>query len=286
MVPPTIYGENVVDQALQTVISADERDAFDRDGVVPLRGVISEAWRAELAEAIERDIAEPGPWFHGYVPDNGIGRFHGNVRLWETDEALRRFCVEGPLPQLAQQFFSSNKVNLFYDQLFVKEPGTENRTRWHNDLPYWPVRGGQIMSFWVALDPVTVDSGALEFIPGSHRWNIWYQPETFGKTTGHGLYERNPDYVDIPDIEATRDDYEIITWDLEPGDVYAFHAMLVHGAGGNQRNDVRRRGYTVRYTGDDAVYDSRIGTNANIRSDAHADGDRLDSDRFPLVWSK
>ena len=166
----------------------------------------------------------------------------------------------------------------------MKEPGTENRTRWHNDLPYWPARGDQIMSFWVALDPVTVDSGALEFVRGSHRWGIWYQPETFGKTTGHGAYERNPNYVDIPDIEAARSDYEIVTWDLEPGDVYAFHAMLVHGAGGNQRADVRRRGYTVRYTGDDAVYDTRIGTNKNIRSDDHADGDPLDSDRFPVVW--
>ena len=271
---------------MEIEISAAEREAFDRDGVVPLRGVVSDPWLAELSEAIERDIAEPGPWFHGYVPDNGIGRFHGNVRLWETDQAMRRFCVDGPLPNLAQQFFSSAKINLFYDQLFVKEPGTENRTRWHSDLPYWPVRGAQIMSFWVALDRVTVESGALEFIRGSHRWDTWYQPETFGKTGGHGEYERNPDYVDIPDIQAGRDGYDIVTWDLEPGDVYAFHAMTVHGAGGNQRTDVRRRGYTVRYTGDDAVYDTRIGTNLNLHSDDHTDGDALDSNRFPRVWSR
>ncbi len=278
--------DRVTTQAVKTTVSDAERRAFERDGVVPLRGVVDDRWLGELADAIERDIAEPGPWFHGYVADNGIGRFHGNVRLWETDEALARFCTAGPLPHLAQQFFDSAKVNLFYDQLFVKEPGTENRTRWHNDLPYWPARGRQIMSFWVALDPVTVDSGALEFIRGSHRWDVWYQPETFGKTTGHGAYERNPNYVDIPDIEAVRDDYEIVTWDLEPGDVYAFHAMLVHGAGGNQRTDVRRRGYTIRYTGDDAVYDTRIGTNKNIRSDDHADGAPLDSDRFPVVWPR
>lgn len=257
--------------------------AFAEDGAVPLRGVLDEHWLSLLSESIERDIATPGPWFHGYVPDNGVGRFHGNVRIWETDPDLARFCLESPLPGLAKQFFDSQKVNLFYDQLFVKEPGTENRTRWHNDLPYWPVRGSQIMSFWVAVDPVTVESGALEFIRGSHRWDIWYQPETFGKTGGHGEYERNPDYVDIPDIEAARSDYEILTWDLEPGDVYAFHAMTVHGAGGNLRDDVRRRGYTVRYTGDDAEYDSRIGTNKNLRSTEHDDGDPLDSARFPVA---
>ena len=268
------------------VVSKEDLDAVAADGVAPLRGAISEEWLGRLRDAVERDIENPGPWYHGYVPENGVGRFHGNVRLWETDGDLGEFCTAGPLPAIAAQFFQSAKVNLFYDQLFVKEPGTENRTRWHNDLPYWPTRGRQIMSFWIALDEVTVDSGALEFVRGSHAWDIWYQPETFGIQKGHDEYERNPDYVDIPDIEAARSDYEIVTWDLEPGDVYAFHAMTVHGSGGNHRNDLRRRGYTVRYTGDDAVYDPRPGTNMNLRSETHDDGDPLDSDRFPVVWTR
>ena len=188
-------------------VPEEERDAFNGDGAVPLRGVVREEWLEVLAAGIERDISRPGPFFHGYVPDNGIGRFHGNIRLWENDSEMRRFCTNGPLISVASQFFESSKVNLFYDQLFVKEPGTVNRTRWHNDLPYWPIRGTQIMSFWVALDEVTVESGALEFIQGSHLWDIWFQPETFGKTSGHGEYERNPDYVDIPDIETARNEY-------------------------------------------------------------------------------
>ncbi|MCS5689934.1 MAG: phytanoyl-CoA dioxygenase family protein [Actinomycetota bacterium] len=265
-------------------VTDQERDAYRRDGAVPLRGVVDGDWLEILEAGVERDISEPGPFFHGYVPDNGVGKFHGNIRLWENDSELGRFCTSGPLVSVAAQLFESSKVNLFYDQLFVKEQGTENRTRWHNDLPYWPIRGSQIMSFWVALDDVTLDSGALEFLKASHLADIWYQPETFGKTSGHGEYERNPDYVDMPDVEATRNDYEILTWDLEPGDVYAFHAMTVHGAGGNLRSDVRRRGYTVRYCGDDAVYDTRKGTQGHLQSDRHRDGDSLDSDLYPVVW--
>ena len=267
-------------------ITAEQKASCAADGAVVLRNVISEEWLSVVEAGIERDIQNPGPYFHGYVPDNGIGKFHGNIRLWETDPEMGRFCKEGPLAALAAQFFDSSKVSLFYDQLFVKEAGTENRTRWHNDLPYWPIRGQQIMSFWVALDEVTIESGGLEFIKGSHLWDIWYQPETFGKTSGHGEYERNPDYVDIPDIEARKEDYDIISWDLTPGDVYAFHAMTVHGSGGNLRPDVRRRGYTVRYCGDDAVYDSRKGTQSHLRSDLHEDGDQLDSLQYPLVWTK
>ena len=171
-----------------------------------------------------------------------------------------------------------------YDQLFVKEPGTRNRTRWHNDQPYWAIRGWQVLTFWIALDPINRNSGALEFLSGSHRWNRWFQPELFGRGPGIEPYERNPDYEPIPDIEQMRDSYDIISWDLAPGDAYVFHALTVHGAGGNLTTDVRRRGYAVRYTGDDAVYCERPGTNKSLRSAEHADGNPLDSSRYPVVW--
>ena len=63
--------------------------------------------------------------------------------------------------------------------------------------------------------------------------------------------------------------------------------MTVHGgAGGNHTQGIRRRGYTVRYAGDDVRYDTRPGTNIPLRSTVLMDGDRLalDPDRFPIVW--
>ncbi len=264
-------------------VSTSQLESYQRDGGVVLRDAIDAEWLASLEAAIERDIQHPGPFYHGYTPQNGHGKFHGNVRLWEHDAVFRDYCLHSPLPDLAQQFFASTKVNLLYDQLFVKEPETLNRTRWHNDQPYWPIRGWQVISFWVALDPITIENGALEFVRGSHLWNRWFQPERFGETSGHGDYERNPDYEPMPDIEAMRDDYDIVSWDLAPGDVYVFHGLTVHGAGGNQRHDVRRRGYTVRYTGDDVVYDIRPGSNANLRHPTLSDGEALDSDQYPLV---
>lgn len=65
------------------------------------------------------------------------------------------------------------------------------------------------MSFWVALDPVTAESGALEFVCGSHKWGHFFQPEPFAK--GGTSYERNPAYVDISDIDANRGRYGFAT---------------------------------------------------------------------------
>jgi ectoine hydroxylase-related dioxygenase (phytanoyl-CoA dioxygenase family) len=253
------------------------------DGAVYLPGVIDETWQRRLRDAIERDIADPGPYCHRYEIGDDQGTFYGNMRIWESDADFRAYCFESPLPALAARFLEARKVNLFYDQLFVKEPSTDYATRWHNDQPYWPVRGRQVMSFWVALDPVTHDSGALEFIKGSHLWELWFQPQSFAPGATGG-YERNADYVPMPDIDSEREKYEFLSWEMAPGDLIAFHAMTVHGAGGNQRSDVRRRGYTVRYTGDDARYYAGPGTNQFLRNDTLDDGAVLDSKQYPVVW--
>lgn len=265
-------------------IRQEDIDAFHRDGVVPLRGVVSSNDLQRLGEAIENDIRDPGPFYHGY--ESVEGRFHGNLRLWETDNCFRDMCLSSDLPGIAQAIFASQKVNLLYDQLFVKEASMSQRTRWHNDQPYWPILGSQVLSIWIALDKTSTENGRVEFIRGSHRWDRWFQPEVFGKTKAVSTYERNPDYEDIPDIEAARDNYDIISWDLSPGDVYVFHGMTVHGAGGNMTSSRRRRGYTVRYTGDDVVYDLRKGISQPLACDELQQGDPLDSDRYPLVTGK
>ncbi len=88
----------------------------------------------------------------------------------------------------------------------------------------------------------------------------------------------------MPDIKATRVYYENVSRELEPVGTLLFHGLRVHRAGGNLRPDVRRRGYAVRHTDDDMVYDTRLDTNEANLSETHADRDIFDSDRFPIAW--
>ncbi|MDA3040543.1 MAG: phytanoyl-CoA dioxygenase family protein [Actinomycetota bacterium] len=264
-------------------LNDDELDTFERDGVVLLRGLLDEEWTGLLAEAIEHDISHPAPGYHGYDSAGG-GRFHGNFDNWRSDPRFASYCLESPLPEVAAQLLDARLVHLFYDQLFVKEASTPSPTPWHNDQPYWPVAGRQLLSLWVTLDQVTHKSGALEFIRGSHRWDRWYQPRTFA--AGGYEYERNPKYEPIPDFDADRGELDIVTWDMEPGDLLAFHALTVHGSGGNLRADRRRRGYTVRYAGDDVVYDTRPGTNPALTRSDHPSGVPLEPTIYPVAYTR
>lgn len=255
-----------------------ERAAFERDGVIVLRNVVDAGWRDRLAEAIERDIARPGPHFHNFKAKTG--RFHATSRVREIDEAVADYVFDSPLPPLAAFLMRSAKVNLLYDQIFAKEPGTDAPSPWHQDHGVWPIEGRQVITFWLALDPVTRESGGLEWLKGSHRWGRKFQPTTMGGR----VYEPMPGYEPMPDIEGSRKDYEILSWDMQAGDVLAFHSLTVHGAKGNSTAATRRRAFSVRYTGDDVRYAPRSATMPELANPALAAGDPLDSVMFPLVW--
>ena len=207
------------------------------------------------------------------------------MRIWEHYQGLKDFCTKSPLPYFAAQLLNSNKINLFYDQLFVKEPETKNCIRWHNDQPYWPIRGWPVISFWTSLDPISKNNGPMEFIIKSHKWGKWYQPEHFAPGASKA-YEQNPEFEKIPDIESNREKYDIISFDMNPGDLLAFHALVVHGSTGNISKNRRRRGYAVRYTGNDVVYSTDKGSHKDLRNPDLENGNRLDSKQYPVVWEK
>ena len=104
----------------------------------------------------------------------------------------------------------------------------------------------------------------------------WFQPETFAPGASKA-YEKNPEFVKIPNIESNRGKYEIISFDMNPGDLLAFHALVVHGSAGNSSKVRRRRGYAVRYTGKDVFYCTEKGSHPDLINPELEDGDCLDS---------
>jgi ectoine hydroxylase-related dioxygenase (phytanoyl-CoA dioxygenase family) len=252
-----------------------------RDGAIVLRGVIDAAWRDKIAAAIERDMQDPGPFFHDYQV--GKGRFHGNSVCWLRHEELADYVFDSPLPALAATLLRSDRVNLLYDQLFIKEPGTDAPTPWHHDHCVWPLDGDDVISFWLALDPVDAGNGRVEFVRGSHRWDGLFQPHSFTKSAID--YPIDPRLRPMPDIDADRGRFDIVGWDMKPGDIVAFFSRTVHGAGGNASSGRRRRGYTVRYCGANVTYDTSLNFMPALRNPDLRHGDRLDSDKFPVVWS-
>jgi Phytanoyl-CoA dioxygenase (PhyH) len=227
-------------------LTDSEIEAFWRDGVICVRQLYSPKWQAELADGIEAILSMPSPITGG----KREGTFHQDAFCWFTSDPLRDFAFYGPSADIAQQVFRSKKINFYYDQIFVKEQMSPNPTPWHHDFTFWPLQGAQIASLWTSLDTVNAESSALEFIAGSHRWPQRYRAiaaDGTDLTTGAAMDE-------LPDINGERDKFDIVSWDVEPGDALLFHALTLHGARGNRSAVTKRRAITTRWCGDDVTY--------------------------------
>ncbi len=256
-------------------VSEADLTALATDGAIVVRKVFDVNWveriRRASQAAVERQLAEQEA---AGTPRPARPAFHNVLYMHRHDPEFRAIALDSPAPRLARDLMQTDKVILFADHLLVKEPGAQIRTPWHQDLPYWPVRGRQITSLWIALDPVTRESGALEYVRGSHLWGKMYQPQNFDGSGGYG------DFTPLPDIEAERERHDILQWDVEPGDVIVHDVGVLHAAGVNNRKDLSRRALSLRYVGDDARWYREGAKNvpAGIEMAALRDDDPLDKD--------
>ena len=137
----------------------------------------------------------------------------------------------------------------------------------------------QNVSMWIPLDPVPATSG-LRFVAGSHLWGRRFVPRRFIDHTPYGAAD---DRFELLPTDELLDGHEVIGWDVEAGDVLAFHFRTLHGAPGNDLT--RRRAVSLRWLGDDARFGVRPWTTSPpYEPKGLVPGGALDGDpRFPLV---
>ena len=260
-------------------ITQAEKKTYDEDGIVCLRGLFSPEWVGLLQSAAEASLQHPSE-LHAELATlrKESGRFFHDTFIWTQNQDCRDYVFNSPAAAIAGQFMDSSKVNIFFDQWLIKEPGTATQTPWHHDMTYWPIHGWQISTLWLALDPVTLETGAVEYVKGSHRWQQKFKPASF---SGSDQYEE--ELPKVPDIEAIRDELKFAQFELGPGDCTLHHGLTVHASQGNQSLEHRRRAHVSRWVGDDVVFHPREGLQEMPPLPALSPGDPLDSDLWPRI---
>ena len=259
-------------------------ERFRRDGVLCLRGMLDADWIAFLGRGVARNLASPTPLHTVQTLAGEPGFFLSDICMSQEIAEFREFVLNGPAAAVAARLMASRQVNFWADTLWVKEAGTPKRTRWHQDQPFYWIDGTQVCVLWWPLDPVRREN-SLELVRGSHRWGKWFSPEL--SRHGQDLYaSQGARFARMPDIEAQRDDHEILSFEMEPGDGLAFHGLTVHGAPGNA-DAVRRRALSTIWMGDDARYGERPSAGRpHFHGHDLKPGERMDSGYFPRVWPR
>jgi hypothetical protein len=204
-------------------LDPDEIEAFDREGVVPLAGMFDADWVDLLASGLERNRATPSPRARIWDRDAQGRTMFWDSQAWQGIDEYQTFVHESPAANIAAQLLGASKINFFFDAVFVRSPGSQFSTPWHQDEPYWSVEGHNTCSIWTPLVPVAAEN-ALSFVPGSHRGNQVLAQPNFG--------ELNPDKVDhacqtdfsavaeglFPDIDADPEKWGVVSWGMQPDD--------------------------------------------------------------------
>ncbi|MFK8083680.1 MAG: phytanoyl-CoA dioxygenase family protein [Granulosicoccus sp.] len=267
---------------MKRIIDEQTVEQFRSEGVTVLRGHFSE-WVDALQQGIATNMAEPNPTARIYPDKDGGGKFFVDYCSWQRIPQYRDFIFNSRAAEIASTLMDSNKVQLFHEHILVKEAQTGVATPWHHDMPYYCVDGPKTVSLWLPLDEVPRER-TLEFIGGSHRWGKSFRPQRFN---GQPLNEVDG-LEDIPDIEGNKDDYNIIGWDLSPGDAIAFDYRTLHGAPGNNSTSEQRRAFSLRLVGDDIRFARRenIITSPPFNEVTLQHGDPLVGNEFPLLYQR
>lgn len=262
-------------------ITTGQKQDFATDGVVLLRGLFAD-WVEPLRKGTEALMQAPSPLERSYTPKDGTARFFQDLCNWQRIAPFRDFVFNSPAAVVAAALMQSATARFFHDHVLVKEPGTSIATPWHQDAPYYCVDAPMSISFWIPLDSVPLET-TLRCVAGSHRWGQMMRPKRFDGTY---LYE-NDTMMEMPDIDANPEHYTIRAWAVEPGDAIAFDFRTVHSAAANTGQTSRRRAFSARWVGDDAVFHDRGGKGsppfAHLRLRT---GDAVEGDDFPLVYNQ
>ena len=253
-------------------------DDFQARGVVVLRGAFRE-WVEPLRAGVAAVMADPSPFERTVRPADGSPPFFQDYCNWDRIAEFRRFVFESPAGSIAAALMRSTRARFFHEHVLVKEPGTTVETPWHHDQPYYCVAGEKTVSLWIALDPVARET-SVEYVGGSHRWGRTFRPTRFN---GTDLFADDPSER-VPDISARRGEFDLVGWEMEAGDAVAFSFLTLHGAPGNVSDTARRRAFSGRFVGDDAVYRDLGGLGSPpFRGLALEDGEPLSGPEFPIV---
>jgi ectoine hydroxylase-related dioxygenase (phytanoyl-CoA dioxygenase family) len=217
-------------------IIARAREDFARDGIAFLPQVLERPWIELVAAGIKRAIGQAGPYQRIHAAGEPTEFVDDECSYFTTPE-YKIFLHASPLVDLVADVLGCDELWLFFDQTFVKH-GESGPTNWHQDTPYFCANGSKFASAWINVDPVPLEA-SLRLVRGSFRGPLREQ-------------ERSPRAEHWPNVDEHRDDFDVVSYAIEPGDLVVFHPSTLHGGGPGIGG--RRRTVSFRLFGDDVVF--------------------------------
>ncbi len=218
-------------------LSSEQVDFYSENGYVAGVRILSE----EQVEALLNEVTaimDPAHPAHSLFyefhsnesPDPARVLFHA-LGAWRITPGLHDILWHPAVTVPASQLLEG-PVRFWHDQLFCKPSRHGGVVAWHQDYSYWTrTKPMAHLTCWIGLDDSTKENGCLQYVPGSHRWDLLPitgltgDMESIRKVLTEDQAERLMNPVAI---------------ELKKGECSFHHPMMIHGSFENSTDRQRR----------------------------------------------
>ena len=213
-----------------TTLSSTDIERYRRDGFLSPNRALTAAEAAayrEKLEAFERVIGGPLT-----ADETSQHRSRTHVLLtW-----VHALAGHPAILDAVESLIGPN-ILVFTSTWFIKEPESTAIAAWHQDATYFGLRPHLHVTAWVALTDATVESGCMEFLPGSHERG--QLPHTAGVVPESVNRARQA-------VDGEVDDAPAVPGPLRAGEFSLHHTLALHRSQPNRSRE-RRIGLGISY---------------------------------------
>jgi ectoine hydroxylase-related dioxygenase (phytanoyl-CoA dioxygenase family) len=245
---------------------------FRRDGFVVVPDLLSAAELVRYGAAVDAGVARRSRHDTRTLAEKSRYEqsFTQCQNLWEDCPVVRPLTFHPVIAGAAARLLGVEAIRIWHDQALYKEAGGRE-TDPHQDHPYWPIVETDTITAWIPFDGSTLETGAMGYLPGSHRLGVRAFVDIFSgqgedPLTRNELQAIPPVFVEVPS-----------------GSVAFHHGLTFHLAGPNETGTVRRV-HTAIYFADGSTRGEGYYPHPAVERAGIAMGAVIASDVTPLAW--
>jgi ectoine hydroxylase-related dioxygenase (phytanoyl-CoA dioxygenase family) len=224
------------DDLRQFRLSHEQLEFFDRHGYLSGVRILSDEQVELLRGQLQDLVAATGPakeLFYEYNSNESVDPsrvlFHA-LGAWRIAPGFHDILWHPAFTVPASQLLAG-AVRFWHDQLFCKPARHGGVVAWHQDYSYWTrTQPMAHLTCWIGLDDATRDNGCLQYIPGSHRWQLLPVTGLAG--------DMNAIQTVLSDEQKAQ--FKPVAIELKNGECSFHHPLMVHGSYENSTDGPRR----------------------------------------------
>ena len=214
---------------MPSVLSAEQRAAFEADGYAMVRGFFDAEETRLLQTAIVQD-----PAIRGHFYDRGDAEgLTTKMATWNhPGDSVYGMAARSEKMVDTMEDLLGGEVYHYHSKITAKEPHEGGAWEWHQDYGYWYNNGclfPLMASAMIALDRCAKANGCLQVLRGSH---------LMGRID-HGLLDGDQVGADLRRVDQAKAQLDLVYCEMEPGDVLFFHCNTLHRSDQNRSADRR-----------------------------------------------